>query len=55
MELIFVLAVILFEVLRIHLFQVVEVVRAFGIDALVQDKEFAFLFWNKGMPAVRAA
>ena len=55
MELIFVLAVILFEVLRIHLFQVVEVVRAFGIDALVQDKVFAFLFWNKGMPAVGAA
>ena len=55
MEFIFVLAVILFEVFLIHLFQVVEVVGAFGIDALVDDKVFPVFFGNKGISTVRAA
>ena len=54
MELIFVFAVILFELFLIHLFQVVEVVRAFGIDALVDDKVFPVLFGNKSVSTVRA-
>lgn len=55
MELIFVLTVILFEVLLIHLFQVVEVVGAFGIDTLVDDKVFPVFFGNEGISTVRAA
>lgn len=54
MEFIFVLAVILFEVFLIHLFQVVEVVGAFGIDTLVDDKVFPVFFGNEGISAVRA-
>ena len=54
MELIFILAIILFEVFLIHVFQVVEVVGAFGIDALVDDKVFAVFFWNEGISTVRA-
>ena len=55
MEFIFVLAVILYEVFLIHLFEVVEVVGAFGIDALVDDKVFPVFFGNKGISTVRAA
>ncbi len=54
-ELIFVLAVIFFEVVLIYLFQVVKIVRAFGIDALVEDKVFPVLFGNEGISTVRAA
>ena len=50
MELIFVFAVILFELFLIHLFQVVEVVRAFGIDALVDDKVFPVLLGTRAFP-----
>lgn len=55
MEFIFVLAMILFEVLLIHLFEIVEVVGAFGIDTLVDDKVFPFFFGNEGISAVRAS
>lgn len=55
MEFIFVFAVILFEVFLIHLFEVVEIVRAFGIDALVDDKVFAVFLGYEGMAAVWAA
>ena len=51
MEFIFVFAVILFEVFLIHFFEVMEIVRAFGIDTLVDDKVFAVFFWNKSIPA----
>ena len=55
MEFIFVFAVILFEVFLIHFFEVMELVRAFGIDTLVDDKVFAVFFWNKSIPAVGTA
>ena len=55
MEFIFVFAVILFEVFLIHFFEVMEIVRAFGIDTLVDDKVFAVFFWNKSIPAVGTA
>lgn len=55
MEFIFVLAVILFEVFLIHLFQVVKVVGAFGIDALVDDKVFPVFFGNESISTVRTA
>lgn len=32
-----------------------QIVRAFGIDALMQDKVFPVLFGDEGMPAVGAA
>ena len=32
-----------------------EIVRAFGIDTLVDDKVFAVFFWNKSIPAVGTA
>ena len=41
MEFIFIFAVNLFEVFFIHLFQVMKVVGAFGVDALVDDEELA--------------
>ena len=53
MELIFVFAVILIEVLLIHLFQVVEVVGAFGIDTFVDDKVFPVFFGDEGISTVR--
>ena len=54
-EFIFVFAVILSEVFFIHFFEVVEIIRAFGIDALMDDKVFAFFLGNQGIAAVRAA
>ncbi len=55
MELIFVPAVIFFEVILIHLFKVVEIAGAFGIDTLVDDKVFPDFFWNEGIPTVWAS
>ena len=54
MELIFVLAVILFEVVLINLFQVVKIVSAFGVDTFMEDKVFPLFFGDEGVPAVRA-
>ena len=47
MELVFIFAVILFQVFLIHLSEIVEIVRAFGIDALVDDKVLPFFFGNE--------
>ena len=44
---------ILFEVFLIHFFQVVEVVGAFGIDTLMDDKVFPVFFGDEGISAVR--
>ena len=55
MELIFILAIILFEVILIHLFEVVEVVRAFRIDTFVEDEVLPLFLWDEGVAAVRAA
>ena len=55
MELIFILAIILFEVILIHLFEVVEVVRAFRVDTFVEDEVLPLLLWDEGVAAVRAA
>ena len=55
MELIFILAIILFEVIPIHLFEVVEVVRAFRVDTFVEDEVFPLFLWDEGVAAVRAA
>lgn len=55
MELIFIFAVILFEVFLIHLLQVVEIVRTFGVDTFMQDEMFPLFFRHKCFPTVRAA
>ena len=55
MELVFVLAEIFLQVFFIHLFEIVEIVRAMGIDTLVDDKVFPAFFWNEGITAVGAA
>lgn len=55
MELVLILSISLAEMFRIHLFQVVEIVRAFWIYTFMQDKELPALFGNQGVAAVRAA
>ena len=55
MELIFIFSIRLIEMFWIHFFKVVEIIRAFRIHTLMQDKKFPVLFGNKGIPAVRAA
>ena len=51
----FIFPVVFFQVCLVDFPQVMQIVRAFGIDALVQDKVFAVFFRDEGMPAVRAA
>ena len=55
MELVFVFSVVLFQILLIHFLQVVEIVRAFGIYAFVQDKVFALFLCGKSLPAMGTA
>ena len=55
MELVFIFAVILFEIVLIHFLQVMKIVRTFGIDALVEDKVFPFFFGDEGISTVGAA
>ena len=51
-ELVFIFAVILFQVFLIHLFEIVEIIRTFGIDALVDDKVFPFFFRHECLATV---
>ena len=51
-ELVFIFAVILFQVILIHLFEIVEIIRTFGIDALVDDKVFPFFFRHECLATV---
>jgi hypothetical protein len=44
-----------FQVILIHLFKVVKVVRAFRVYAFVENEVPAFFLWDKGIAAVRAA
>lgn len=53
-EFIFVLTIILFEIFLIHLFEVVEIVRAFWIDALVEDEVLTFFLGDESIAAVWA-
>ena len=55
MELIFIFTEILFKILFIHLLEIAEIIRAFGIDTFVNDKVFPVFLRDKGMVAVRAA
>ena len=55
MEFVFIFTEILFEVLLIHLLKIVEIVRASGVHAFVDDKVFAVFLRDKGIPAVGTA
>lgn len=54
-ELIFVPAEILFEVVAVHFLEVAKVVGAFGVDAFMEDEVLAFFFGNECVGAVWAA
>ena len=54
-ELIFVFAILLFQMLFIDLLEVMEIVRAFAVNALVDDKVFTVLFVDQSIAAVGAA
>ena len=55
MELVFILSIRLLEMFRIHFFKVVEIVRAFWVYALMQDKELPVFLRDKSIPAVGTA
>ena len=55
MELVFVLAIRLFQVLLIHFLKIVEIVRTSGIDTFMDDEVLTVLFVGKGVAAVGAA
>ena len=48
MKLIFVFTIILIKVFLIHLFEVMEIVRASGIDTFVYTEEHAVFIGNQG-------
>ena len=52
MKLIFILAVVFFEIFLIHFLEIVEVVGTFGVHALVNDEVLSILFRNQGVVAV---
>ena len=55
MEFVFIFAICLLEMFRIHFFKVVEIVRAFRVYTLMQDKKFPVLFGDESVPAVGTA
>ena len=55
MEFVFILSISLIEMLWLHFFKVVEIVRALRVHTLMQDKKLPVLFGDEGIPAVRAA
>ena len=55
MELVFIFPVSLIEMFWLHFFKVMEIVRAFRVHTLMQDKKLPVLFGDESIPAVRAA
>ena len=55
MKLIFVLALVFIEIFLVNLPEIVQVVRAFGINAFVYDEMLTIFLGNKSMSAVRAS
>ena len=53
MELIFILAIVFFEVSLIDFVQIVKVIRAFVVNTFVYDKVFAVFLGNQGIATVR--
>jgi len=54
-EFVFIFAIVFRKVFLINLFEVVEIIGAFGIDALMDDKVFAFFLWDECIATVWAA
>lgn len=55
MAFVFILSISLIEMFWLHIFKIVEIVRAFRVHTLMQDKKLAVLFGDESIPAVRAA
>lgn len=55
MELVLVPAVVFLPVFPVNLFEVVQVIGAFGVDTFVEDEVLPVFFGHQGMAAVRAA
>ncbi len=55
MELVIVFPIRLFQMFAVHFFEVVAIVRAFRVYALMQDKELPVLFCHQGVTAVGTA
>ena len=55
MELVFILTIVFCKISLINFFEVVEVIRAFRINALVENKVFSVFFRNQCVTAVRTA
>ena len=53
MELIFIFTIILCEICLVNFFEVVKVVRTFGIDAFMDNEVFPVLFGNQGVAAMK--
>lgn len=54
MELIFIFAIVLVQMLFINLFKVVQIIRAFRIHAFMDDEVLAVFLVNKTVIAMRA-
>lgn len=54
-KLVFIFAIVFVEVFLINLFKIMKIVRAFGIDAFVEDEVLAVFLVNECIAAVRAA
>ncbi len=55
MEFVFILAIILFQMFFIDFLEVMEIVWALGIHALMNDEVLTVFLMDQGMAAVRAA
>ena len=55
MELIFILSVVFLEVIPVNFFEVMEIVRTFGVDTFMEDEVFPFFLWDKGIATMGAA
>lgn len=54
-ELVFIFAVVLPKVFPVHIFEVVEIVRAFGVDAFMDDEMLPVFLAGEGVVTVWAA
>ena len=55
MELVLVLAIVFIKIFLINLLEIVQVIRAFGVDTFVYDEMLAVLLGNKSMSAIRTS
>ena len=55
MKFVFILSEVLQQILLINFLQIVEIVRALGIHAFMEEEVFPFFFSHKSFPAMRTA